>query len=69
MLVEDEQGQRLLEADSVIFSTGFRSRTALRDSFAGCAFDVVNIGDCLAVANIKSATAGALDAVLRIERS
>lgn len=68
-IVEDREGRRMIEADTVIFSTGFRPRSVLRDSFAGCAFDVIAVGDCEAVANIKSATASALDAVLRIERS
>lgn len=46
-VVNDEKGEYVIPADSVIFAIGTEPLAQLRDSFAGVAFDVINVGDAL----------------------
>ena len=57
---------RLVWADSVVLSAGMESLEAERDSFAGMAYDVIPVGDCLKVGSISSATMTAYNAALTI---
>ena len=53
-------------ADTVILCTGMRALTEERDSFVHSAYDVINIGDCLKVGNVRHAVHAAFDASLRL---
>ena len=53
-------------ADSVIVCTGMKARAELRDSFAGAAFDVKYIGDCVRARIVKDAIHEAYDAAATI---
>ncbi len=57
-----------LEADSVVLCAGMRSRSQLRDSFAHCAFDVINLGDCKKVGLVADAVRDAFDAGIAISQ-
>lgn len=63
---DKEGNQVVFPADTVILCTGMKSRSALRDSFAHCAFDVINIGDCKKVGLVKNAIHDALDASIAL---
>lgn len=56
--------QEAIQADSVILAVGMRSLASIRDSFKGCAFDVICVGDCEKVGTVSAATATGYDAAL-----
>lgn len=67
VLVCDEDGSpALLPADAVILSTGMKPRAALRDSFLGCAYDVIPVGDCVRASNLQHANVTGYDAILNL---
>lgn len=67
VVVKGENGElSTILADSVILSAGMKALEAERDQFSGLAYDVINIGDCLKVGTISSATATAYNAALTI---
>lgn len=66
-VIEKENGEKeTIEADSIVLSAGMKSLEEDRDQFANQAFDVINIGDCLKVGSISSATMTAYNAALTI---
>lgn len=48
--------KQFLEADSVVICVGTKALVKERDQFAGTAFDVINVGDCVLASNIAHAT-------------
>lgn len=63
--IEDENGNcSLVEADSVIISTGTKAKATERDQFIDVAFDVINIGDCKRASDIAHAVESGYDAGL-----
>lgn len=59
-VVVEKDGQRsLIEADTVIMSTGFRPDKALVESYRGTAFDVIVIGDSDHVADLLNTSTSA----------
>lgn len=63
----EKDGQRsFIEADTVIMSTGFRPNQALVDAYQGVAYDVINIGDCNHVGDLRNTSSSAYAAALRI---
>ena len=67
VVCQDAQGAQVdLEADTVILCAGMKSRAAVRDSFAECAFQVTDIGDCVKPRLVGNAIQEALDAAISI---
>ncbi len=63
----EKDGQRqFLEADTVIMSTGFRPDRALVDSYRGIAQDVIDIGDCRKVGDLRNTSSTAYAASRQI---
>lgn len=63
----EQSGQRkLIEADTVILSAGFRPNHALVDAYRGAAYDVIDIGDCNHVGGVRNTSFSAYTAALRI---
>jgi 2,4-dienoyl-CoA reductase-like NADH-dependent reductase (Old Yellow Enzyme family)/thioredoxin reductase len=63
----DSEGKDIVfEADTVVLCTGMRSRDAVRDSFSGSAFNVINIGDCQKAGLVRNAVHSAFDASIAI---
>lgn len=60
--VQTGADKKFIEADTVVICTGIVPEKEERDKFAGCAFEVVNIGDCKKAANIREAVAAGYDA-------
>ncbi len=57
VVVRDEKGHtRDINADNVIIAAGSVPLAEERDAFAGTAFDVIAVGDCMGPANIRNAT-------------
>ena len=44
-----------LEADTVIIAAGTKPLAEERDKFIDCAFDVINVGDCVNASSIVHA--------------
>lgn len=53
--VENADGKRLLEADTVIICVGTKPLEVERDKFIDTAFDVINVGDCVKASSIVHA--------------
>lgn len=51
-------------ADTVVLASGMRSRTQVRDSFEGSAYDVIAVGDCKKVGTVFGAVSTGFDAAL-----
>ena len=66
VIAEVEGRPQLLEAEQVIISVGTKALSAERDAFQGCAFEVVNIGDCLKASTIRNAVTTAYDAAITL---
>jgi pyruvate/2-oxoglutarate dehydrogenase complex dihydrolipoamide dehydrogenase (E3) component len=67
VILADHHGEsQFMEADTVVLAVGRKPLAALRDSFRDCAFDVINVGDCVKVENIPFAVRSGFDAALRI---
>lgn len=63
----DKDGaEHLIEADTVIVAAGMRPRLDAAMSFAGCARDWEQIGDCIAPSNVRNAVRTGYDAANRI---
>ena len=56
IFVTDEQGERFIEADSVIICVGTKPLIEERNKFTNVAFDVINVGDCVKASDIAHAT-------------
>lgn len=54
-VIEQDGQRKLIEADSIIVSAGSQPQAEERERFAGVAFDVINVGDCDKVGNIRTA--------------
>ncbi|WP_343250709.1 FAD-dependent oxidoreductase [Diplocloster hominis] len=64
--MDKDSKEFFLEADTVILCVGMKARADLRDSFAGAAFDVKYIGDCVQARIVKDAVHEAYDAAATI---
>ena len=64
--VENEDGRKFLEADTVIISVGTKSLVKERDQFTDSAFDVINVGDCVKASSIVHAVHTGFDAGLTL---
>ncbi len=62
--VENEEGRKLLPADTVIVCVGTTPLREERDSFRNVSFDVINIGDCKKASNMQHAIETGFDAGL-----
>lgn len=63
--VRDVSGSiRRIETDSVVLCAGMKPLVEERDKYQGLAFDVINVGDCLKVGTICSATSTGFDAAV-----
>jgi NADPH-dependent 2,4-dienoyl-CoA reductase/sulfur reductase-like enzyme len=60
--VQNGTEERFIEADSVVICAGIMPEKEETNKFFGCAFEVVNIGDCKKAANIREAVAAGYDA-------
>lgn len=60
--IKNEEGESLLEVDSVIISVGTKALAKERDTFRDVAFDVINIGDCKKASNLQHAIETGFDA-------
>lgn len=60
------EGESRISADSVVLSSGMRERASLRDQFAGVAFDVISVGDCVRASNLREATWSGYNAAMTI---
>ena len=72
--VENADGRRFLEADTVIIAVGTKPLAEERDQFIDAAFDVINVGDCVNASSIVHAVhtgfdAGSLDGGCPIGRN
>ena len=56
VIAEDSEGQRLIEADTVIYAVGQKPLREEADALRFCAPEFYQIGDCLTVKNITEAT-------------
>lgn len=66
-VVEDADGNKqLLEADTVIICAGTKPLEEERDKFIDCAFDVINVGDCVEASTIVHAVHTGFDAGLTL---
>ncbi len=67
VVCQDADGVRhALPADTVVLAAGMRPRSAQRDLFEDCAFDVIPMGDCKKAALVETAVNDAYNAVLAI---
>lgn len=65
--IEDENGNKsVIEADTVILSTGRRPNKALLNRYEGLASNVIYIGDCKQVGNLYGTTTGGVAAAREI---
>ena len=64
--VTDESGEHMLKADTVLLAAGLVSRTQVRDSFLGAAYDVIPVGDCVRPGNLHKANRSGYDAALNL---
>ena len=62
--VENEEGRKLIPADTVIVCVGTTPLREERDSFRTVSFDVINIGDCKKASNMQHAIETGFDAGL-----
>ena len=62
--VENEEGRKLIPADTVIVCVGTTPLREERDSFRNVSFDVINIGDCKKASNMQHAIETGFDAGL-----
>ncbi len=62
--VENEEGRKLIPADTVIVSVGTTPLAEERDSFRHVTYDVINIGDCKKASNMQHAIETGFDAGL-----
>jgi hypothetical protein len=53
-------------AETVVFSSGMRSKTALAESFRDCAPIFFKLGDCEIAKNVRICTRTAFDAAMQI---
>jgi NADPH-dependent 2,4-dienoyl-CoA reductase/sulfur reductase-like enzyme len=76
-IVSDEKGTRVgykdpegneqfIDCDTVVFSAGMRSRTALAESFRDCAPIFFKLGDCFQAKNVRVCNRTAFDAAMQI---
>jgi NADPH-dependent 2,4-dienoyl-CoA reductase/sulfur reductase-like enzyme len=65
-VVNAENKEFFINADTVILSTGLKSKAKERDGFANTAFKVISVGDCVQIGTVINATRTAYDAVLSI---
>ena len=61
-VVDADNQEKFLEADSVIICVGNKAKTIERDVFKDVAFDVINVGDCVKAGDIRTAVHSAWDA-------
>jgi 2,4-dienoyl-CoA reductase-like NADH-dependent reductase (Old Yellow Enzyme family) len=67
VICSDADGHlRNFKADTVVLCTGMKPLATERDSFARSAYDVINIGDCAFVGNVRNAIHSGYDASLRL---
>ena len=64
--VEKDGKREFIEADTVVMSTGFRPNRALVEAYEGAAADVIDIGDCNRVGDLRNTSSGGYNAALRI---
>ena len=64
--VENADGRRFLEADTVIIAVGTKPLAEERDQFIDAAFDVINVGDCVNASSIVHAVHTGFDAGLTL---
>ncbi len=76
-IVQDESGthvgyrdacgeEKFVDCDTVVFSAGMRSRTALAESFRDCAPIFFKLGDCFQAKNVRICNRTAFDAAMQI---
>lgn len=67
IVARDGEGKdHVIAGDKIILASGMRALDSLRDSFAGCAFDVIAVGDCKQVSNIHNAVSTGYSAGLML---
>ena len=64
--VENAEGRKFIEADTVIISVGTKPLAEEREQFYDSAFDVINVGDCVKASSIVHATHTGFDAGLTL---
>lgn len=68
LLVEDEEGQKLLEADTIIYAIGQKPFREKSSDLSKCAPEFYQVGDCITPRNIYYATSEAYQAAMDIGR-
>ena len=64
--VENEEGRKFLEADTVIIAVGTKALEEEREKFKDTAFDVISVGDCVEASSIVHAVHTGFDAGLTL---
>ena len=64
--VENEDGRKFLEADTVIIAVGTKALEEEREKFKDTAFDVISVGDCVEASSIVHAVHTGFDAGLTL---
>jgi len=64
VIVDNQNGQTKLEADTVVLCVGIIPLTDERNAFFGHAFDVINVGDCKKAGTIRQAVDTAYSAAM-----
>jgi pyruvate/2-oxoglutarate dehydrogenase complex dihydrolipoamide dehydrogenase (E3) component len=65
--VKDENGERIIPADTVIYAVGMRANRDVFGQLEDCAEDVVAVGDCVRARKVLSAVHEAYYAVLDLK--